>query len=170
MRSVQVVRTYLEMNRASELVGDEGVEPANARIERIGRCAPAFYRFLYNEVGQHWNWIDRAAWTDERIAQHLEGAVTIWVLFLGGDAAGWFELVEHDDRSIEIAYFGLFEHAIGRRIGPWMLGRAVREAWSFGATRVWLHTCTLDHPGALAMYLKRGFVKTSEETYRAEIP
>jgi len=39
-----------------------------------------------------------------------------------------------------------------------------------GATRVWLHTCTLDGPAALPNYLARGFVATRRETYAADVP
>jgi len=40
-----------------------------------------------------------------------------------------------------------------------MLSAAAERAWSLGASRVWLHTCTLDYPIALPNYLARGFVK-----------
>jgi hypothetical protein len=37
-----------------------------------------------------------------------------------------------------------------------MLTEAIRVAWMWDAKRVWVHTCTLDHEGALSNYLARG--------------
>jgi hypothetical protein len=45
------------------------------------------------------------------------------------------------------------------------LDEAVQRAWALAPNRVWLHTCTLDHPAALSNYLARGFVPFGEETY-----
>jgi GNAT superfamily N-acetyltransferase len=64
---------------------------------------------------------------------------------------------------VEIGYFGLMPHAIGRGLGRWLLGEAIRDAWCGDPTRLWLHTCTLDHPAALPNYLKAGFVVTGTE-------
>jgi hypothetical protein len=33
------------------------------------------------------------------------------------------------------------------------------------AHRVWLHTCSLDHPAALPNYMKRGFTLFKTEEY-----
>ena len=80
--------------------------------------------------------------------------------------AGWYELRRvPEDGSVEIAYFGLMPGAIGRGLGKALLGCAVRDAWAMGATRVWLHTCTLDHPHALPNYLARGFRVYKTESY-----
>jgi hypothetical protein len=49
-----------------------------------------------------------------------------------------------------------------------LLSRAVETAWSAGPSRVWLHTCTLDHPSALPNYRKRGFRPVRTEQY--EVP
>jgi GNAT superfamily N-acetyltransferase len=79
--------------------------------------------------------------------------------------AGYFELREHDDGSAEIAYFGLLPAFIGRGWGKYLLTRATQAAWELGPNRVWLHTCTLDHPSALPNYLKRGFRPVRSEVY-----
>jgi GNAT superfamily N-acetyltransferase len=81
------------------------------------------------------------------------------------EPAGYFELRQHEDGSVEIAYFGLLPNFIGRGWGKYLLTRAVDTAWSLDPKRVWLHTCTLDHPAALPNYLKRGFRRVREEVY-----
>lgn len=71
---------------------------------------------------------------------------------------------------MEICYFGVLPEYQGRGLGKYLLTRAVEEGWRRGANRVWLHTCTLDHPGALPNYLKRGFRAVREESHLADLP
>jgi GNAT superfamily N-acetyltransferase len=139
--------------------------PEGAHVERLERCAPELYRQLYAEVGRQWSWFDRLWWSDEELATHLaKPGVVVRVLHLNGAPAGYYELVSHEnDRSVEIGYFGLMPHAIGRGLGRWLLAEAIQEAWEGATDRVWLHTCTLDHPAALPNYQKAGFVVTRSE-------
>ena len=163
--TTEVTRTYLEM----EAPGDLRPVPAPApgpRIERLEHCSPATFRYLYAEVGRDFQWTDRLVWTDVTVERHLGNpAVSIWLLSVGEASAGYFELREHDDHSVEIAYFGLLPAYIGRGWGKYLLTRATQEAWALGPSRVWLHTCTLDHPSALPNYLKRGFRPVRTEVY-----
>ena len=157
-----VVRTYLEMRVAPAMTPPAA--PEGAHVERLEHCPPELYRQLYAEVGRQWSWFDRLWWSEAELAAHLDQpAVLIRVLHLNGAPAGYYELVSHGDRSVEIGYFGLMSHAIGKGLGRWLLGQAVTEAWSLGPDRVWLHTCTLDHPAALPNYLKAGFSITKTE-------
>jgi GNAT superfamily N-acetyltransferase len=68
--------------------------------------------------------------------------------------------------GIEITYFGLLAGFIGKGLGGAMLGCALQRAWMLGPDRVWVHTCTLDHPAALANYQARGMriYRTAIET------
>ena len=151
-----VTRTYLEMRQRPQ--GRSSPSPEGAEIERLEPCPPALYRHLYSEVGRAWSWFERLWWTDEELAAHLQRPeVSIRLLRVHSAPAGYYELVRHADGSVEIGYFGLMPHAIGRGLGRWLLGEAIAEAWSGGPDRVWLHTCTLDHPAALPNYLKAGF-------------
>ena len=158
-------RTYLEMRHPSEL--RPAPTPATPpRIERVHDCPPAFWRFLYTEVGRKYHWFDRLPWTDEDIRRYLQDpAVSLYVMLVSAAPAGYFELRTAADMAVEIVYFGLLDHFTGRGLGGYMLGEAVRIAWSRGASRVWLHTNALDHPAALPNYLKRGFQVTRTETY-----
>jgi GNAT superfamily N-acetyltransferase len=165
MSPVLVTRTYLEMLSPDELRPATLAEPA-PRIERIEHCSVEFFRFLYRQVGEAYHWTDRLRWGDERIRAHLATpGVSLWVMSWEGAAAGYFELREHEDRSAEIAYFGLLPEFIGRGWGKFLLTQAAHAAWQLGPTRVWLHTCTLDHPAALPNYLRRGFRPTRKEVY-----
>ena len=165
--SVTVTRTYLEMRSPDELHAAP-VPRADVAVVRE-QCPVALYRQLYTSVGRAHRWFERNAWPDERLASHLaQPNVGVWVLRVDGDPAGYFELVRHDDGSVEVAYFGLAAPHIGRGLGKFLLTRAVQEAWALGATRIWLHTCTLDHASALPNYVARGFRAYRTETYEVE--
>ena len=169
MPSVQVTRTYLEMASPAELRATAAPDPA-PRIERIGECPISFFRYLYAEVGRAFHWTDRLGWTDAMIESHLASpAISLWLLIWQAAPAGYFELRQHGDGSVEIAYFGLLPDYIGRGWGKFLLAEAVRAAWGLTPTRVWLHTCTLDHPAALPNYVQRGFRPVREESYTADI-
>jgi GNAT superfamily N-acetyltransferase len=164
-----VRRIYLELRAPDELRPARGSK-VPAHIERLVPCPPALYRTLYRDVGERWHWRDRVIWSDEKLARHLARAeVTVFVARVGGDIAGYFELEKHDDDSVEIAYFGLRPAFFGHGLGGELLTRAVVEAWALGATRVWLHTCSLDSPPALPNYLARGFQPFKEEWYTTDV-
>lgn len=162
---IEVTRTYLQLERPADLNSARLDNPL-VRIERVIECPASFFRYLYSEVGRFYHWIDRLPWTDEQIRKHVARAeITLWVMFSEGAPAGYFELEKHDDGSIEIAYFGLMQEFLGRGLGKHLLSVAAEQAWSDGADRVWLHTCTLDDPAALPNYLKRGLKPFKRETY-----
>jgi len=79
-----------------------------------------------------------------------------WVAYVLGRIAGYFELERQAGSAVEIAYFGLLPAFVGRGIGGHLLTGAIKRAWAMGASRVWVHTCTLDHPNALPNYRARG--------------
>ena len=171
MAPVAVVRTYLEMDSPGRLTGRATIPPGY--LVRRESCEPDLYRELYDGVGGAYHWRDRRVWSDEQLEAHLrKPTIAVFVLWQGTAPRGFFELARHDDGSVEIAYFGLMPSGIGQGLGRALLTRAVDEAWSLKPepSRVWLHTCTLDHPSALANYLARGFQVTRTERYTVDLP
>ena len=167
--NIEVRRTYLQLLQPADLNAAQ-VDDKRVRIDPVISAPASFYRFLYAEVGRFYHWIDRLPWTDEQIRSHLERPeITLWVMYFQGSPAGYFELEKHNDGSTEIAYFGLLPEFIGLGLGKHLLSVAVEQAWSDGANRVWLHTCTLDDVAALPNYIKRGFQPFKTETYVTEI-
>jgi len=166
---VEVVRTYLELPdresfRPARVVRDD------ARVIRRDRCSPDDYRRLYRLVGGPWHWRDRLSWNDETLRVHLGSPdIAVWELLVSGESAGYFELRRTAPDEIELAYFGLAQSFIGQGLGALLLTNAVEQAWSLGARRVWLHTCTLDSPHALSNYRARGFREIRTERYEVEL-
>ncbi len=164
------MRTYLEMREPPKANGS-GCLDASARVERLHECPVSFFRYLYAEVGRNYHWYDRLRWTDAEVRARLaHPAVSFHVLSVGGAPAGYFELERHADGGVEIVYFGLLPEFMGRGLGRFLLHEALTAAWARDASRVWLHTCTLDGPAALPNYLARGFRPFKTETYAAELP
>jgi GNAT superfamily N-acetyltransferase len=159
----------------------EMTEPRTLRPGRAGRGSldlrraevpsPELNRFLYTAVGGDWYWIDRLNWTYGQWLAYLDRPeVQTWVAYVFGTPAGYFELESQPGANVEIVYFGLLPRFTGRGLGGQLLTEAVERAWGMGAGRVWLHTCTLDHPGALANYLSRGFRVYKVEVKTEELP
>ncbi|MGH7699579.1 MAG: GNAT family N-acetyltransferase [Gemmatimonadales bacterium] len=166
---MEVIRTYLQLTEPGQFRDGSGSFP-DLVIERVHDPAAELYRRLYRTVGEAYHWRDRWDWTDAEILAHLaQPAITLHVARRGDADVGWYELRRvPDDGSVEIAYFGLMPGALGRGLGKHLLSCAVRDAWALGATRVWLHTCTLDHPHALPNYHARGFQDYKTETYEVD--
>ena len=168
-RQLPSTRTYLEMKDRGQLV-DAAPPDAESRVAQMRDCAPEFWRFLYAEVGRDYHWVDRLPWSIDEIRAYLaDPSVTVWLLNVRDSPAGYFELRKDADLSVELVYFGLFRHFLGRGLGGPFLTEAVKRAWDLGAKRVWVHTNTLDHPAALPNYLKRGFKVFKTQDYLQDI-
>ena len=169
---MQATRTYLELTEPSQFKAALGSFP-DITIARVPNPSPDLYRTCYRAVGEAFHWFDRWDWSDEEITRHLADPTIIFFVARrtsgGGALAGWYELRRMiDDDSVEIAYFGIVAAEFGRGFGKHLLSSAVRDAWALGPRRVWLHTCTLDHPNALPNYLARGFTPYRKETYEVD--
>lgn len=161
---VEVTRTYLEMTAPEQFRAVPCDE--RLRVERVVECAPSFFRYLYREVGRNHYWRDRLGWSDAEISAYLATpGVSLWVGYVGGAPAGYFELHAREDGSTEIVYFGLLPEQVGRGLGKALLAAAIERGWEGGTKRLWLNTCTLDSPAALPNYIARGFRPYHEERY-----
>ena len=156
----EVITYYLEMTSVEEL------RPARPPAEpfavlRAELAFPALNRFFYAEVGRAYSWTKRLPWTEEQWRAWVERpGMQTWIGYVQGTPAGYFELEEqreNGNKQVELAYFGLLPPFVGRGVGGALLTEAIRRAWALGPQRVWVHTCTLDHPAALPNYQKRGF-------------
>ena len=163
---MQATRTYLQVTSPPDFRPAFG-DFADVTVAREARPTPDLYRQCYRTVGEDYHWRDRWDWSDAEIGRHLaDPDISLYVARRNGRLAGWYELRRvADDDSVEIAYFGIVGEAIGRGFGKHLLSCAVRDAWALRPRRVWLHTCTLDHPHALPNYVSRGFTAYKTETY-----
>jgi len=153
---MSVTITYLEMRSAVELRPKRCSDPAfQVREAKVKQWR--VNRFLYEFVGSAWSWREKLGWSEEKWRAYAEDdRLRTWIATYDGSPAGYFELRRDDEGGIEIIYFGLAPAFIGRGLGGPLLTIALEAAWAERPKRVWVHTCTLDHPGALANYQARG--------------
>ena len=132
--------------------------PANAAVGQAVRPTISFYRYLYNTVGEAYEWTDRRRMSDDKLASIIhDPKVEVHVLVVAGVPAGYVELDKRLFPEIELAYFGLIPEFVGRGYGLPFLQWGIAKAWQAHPTRFWVHTCNLDHPNALSVYQKAGF-------------
>jgi GNAT superfamily N-acetyltransferase len=140
-------------------------------VRQVGEPLPELNRFLYAAVGHAWHWVDRLEWPYDRWRAYVERPeLETWVGYRHGTPAGYFELEAQGEGNVELAYFGLLPRFTGQKLGGPLLTSAVERAWARGARRVWVHTCSLDHPAALANYQARGFTVFKEEQALKDLP
>ncbi len=135
----------------------------------VQECEVAQYalnRFMYQLVGRDWQWRERLSWTDEQWRDYAErDSLRTWLALHRGSPAGYYELERQPGNQVEIKYFGLARPFIGKGFGRYLLSNALQSAWAWdNPERVWVHTCTLDHPGALSNYRARGMRLFKTET------
>ena len=130
------------------------------RLVRWERPAIERYRALFRRVGGPWLWFSRLVMADDALAAILnDDAIRIWaVVDRAGIEVGMLELDFRTAGQCELSYVGLIPELAGQGHGRWLMAHALAMAWGKDVTRVWVHTCTLDHPGALGFYRRSGFV------------
>lgn len=154
----------LEMRDASAL-RPKLVDDSTLEVRRVEEPLPEFNWFLNEAVGVEFRWGGRDEWTQaDWIAYVDRPELETWVAYVGGAPAGYAELEKQDDASVRIQRFGLLSRFRGRGLGGHLLTEFTRRAWSMGAERVWLSTCSHDHPHALRNYQARGFRVVDEST------
>jgi GNAT superfamily N-acetyltransferase len=169
MNQVKVTRTYLEMLEKPTAAAMSAME--HLQIIRAINPTVSFYRYLYNTVGDAWTWMDRRKMPDEELSRIIQDdRVEIYVAYASGTPAGYVELNCQRSDDVEIAYFGIMPEFIGHGLGRYLLSWAIETAWNRSPKRVWLHTCTLDHPRALPLYKKVGFKVYKTEDYFVDSP
>jgi len=152
-----VTTFHLEMNSPDELRPASG--GAKLEVRRAEAPCPELNRFMYSAVGGEWQWVDRLRWSERQWLEYLDRPeLETWLGYVKGTPAGYFELESQPEANVEIVYFGLLPSFVGKGYGGSLLTAAVKRAWAMNAERVWVHTCSLDHPAALANYQARGFV------------
>jgi len=150
------VVTFLEMRACPDME----VPPSSLSLRRIADPGPEQYRALFRKVGARWLWFSRLIMEDEKLRAIIaDDAVELFaVVDEDGSEAGMLELDFRKAGECELSFVGLVPELSGQGHGRWLLAEAIDRAWRDGVKRVHVHTCTLDHPAALAAYRRGGFV------------
>jgi len=170
IKKIESTITFLEM-RTQPTSPTPPMPAEKIAIMRAENPTLEFYRFLYNAVGDDWLWWERRVMADDDLLSIIsDPELKIYVFYVRGVPAGFCELDCRKSGSVEIAYFGLIRKFIGRGLGKYFLRWTIDQAWTNNPDRVWVHTCTEDHPAALSTYQKAGFVPYGQETEMIDDP
>jgi GNAT superfamily N-acetyltransferase len=154
------IATYLDMKALPErklvpLAPDLTLVP-------VGNMPTELYRAYFKAVGENLLWFSRLLMSDEKLESVLANpAIDSYVFQRGDQMLGLLELNFEDMANCELAFFGLVPDVVGSGLGRMLMDEAIRRAFAKPTKRLWLHTCTLDHPAALPFYLRSGFTPYS---------
>tara|TARA_B100000767_G_scaffold124939_1_gene119091 strand:+ start:500 stop:1003 length:504 start_codon:yes stop_codon:yes gene_type:complete len=150
------LKDFKEVKKPSEDYSVELVEPKDFQLNK----------FFYKNIGKNCHWIDRLVWTDINWIKYVsDEKLFTYILKEKNEIAGYFELIFNEDiKEAEIAYFGILEEYFGKKLGGYLLSEAIKNSFSMGALRLWVHTCSLDHKNALLNYQSRGMKIFKSET------
>uniref|UniRef100_UPI0035CBC36D GNAT family N-acetyltransferase n=1 Tax=uncultured Sphingomonas sp. TaxID=158754 RepID=UPI0035CBC36D len=163
---VAAIVTTLEMRGKPPL---RPLPASRLRLTTWDKPTPDRYRTLFRRVGAPWLWFSRLVIDDAALLAIIhDPAVAIYAaLDPAGIEVGMVELDFRTAGACEISYFALIPELAGQGLGRWLMAETLARAWIKGIERVWLHTCTLDHPSALGFYRAQGFtaIKRTVETF-----
>ncbi|MDB5314706.1 MAG: acetyltransferase [Rhodospirillales bacterium] len=132
--------------------------PEGLQVVRIRHCSAGFYRYLYDAVGGPWLWWMRRTLSQPELERTIAPPrVSIHGLYADGEPIGFYELERRLPDAVNLAYFGLMPHVIGKGVGKPFLRQAIDTAWAEKPRYVTVNTCTADHPRALPNYVEAGF-------------
>ena len=167
---VSVHRSFLEINSISELNCTKS-PGSNFKISEVD--PPDFHlnKFFYKQIGRKHRWIDRLTWADKKWMEYVENPrIKTFVLKDNSNLAGYYEIIRDlNNNHTEIAYFGILEDYLGKKCGGYLLSEAIKNLFEEGMSRVWLHTCSLDHENAIKNYLARGMQVFKSEKINVEV-
>ena len=165
---IAAVVTHLEMTARPAPPRD----PAGAwSLRRVETPPLDWFRDLYRRVGEEWLWFSRIRMPDAELSAIIHSPlVEVYALEHEGRDEGLLELDFRDAGQCEIAFFGVSAKLIGSGAGRWLMNRTLELSWSRPIARVWVHTCTFDHPTALAFYRRSGFRPFRRQIEVAEDP
>ena len=155
--NTKIERNYLEIYSLKDLV-ESNVSFNELEIKLIDPPDYQLNKFFYKNIGKKHRWIDRLIWNESKWIEYTTNKnVKTYILKKREDLIGYFELIFHQEKKeIEIAYFGLLEEYHNKKLGSHLLSMAIKKSFLDKPSRVWLHTCSLDHKNALSNYLARG--------------
>ena len=163
--SKKVERNYLEINFLEDL--KENFEFLdNYSINLVDPVDFQLNKFFYKNIGKKHHWVDRLVWTEKQWIDYVSNKnVKTYVLKNVDEFAGYFELNLHPEKDeVEIAYLGLLEEYQNKKLGSYLLSKAIKNSFLDKPKRVWVHTCSLDHKNALNNYIARGMRIFKTET------
>jgi ribosomal protein S18 acetylase RimI-like enzyme len=153
----EVKRNYLEINSLKDLK-EVQKPPGDYSLKLLDPENFQLNKFFYKNIGNSHEWFDRLTWSENKWINYASSEnVVTYILKNKNDLVGFFELIFYKQKKeIEIAYFGILKEYQNKKLGSYLLSEAIKLSFSMNVSRIWVHTCSLDHKNALNNYLSRG--------------
>jgi GNAT superfamily N-acetyltransferase len=165
--TIAAVVTYLEMRQPPPMAAAE--QSGWSLVPLAGD--EARYRALFRRVGEPWLWFSRLIMSDDMLRAIVgHPLVQAFALHVDGKDIGLLELDFRERSQCELSFFGLVPEAVGAGWGKVLMAEALHRAWAEPISRLWVHTCSLDHPRALEFYIRSGFRPYKRAVEIAEDP
>ncbi len=163
----EIKRNYLEINSIQDLKEGNQVSK-DYSLNLLDPINFQLNKFFYKNIGKKHKWVDRLIWTEEKWIDHVSSdKVKTYIFKFKEDLVGFFELIIYSEKNeVEIAYFGLLEEYQNKKLGSYLLSQAIKKSFVDNTSRVWVHTCSLDHKNALNNYIARGMKIFKSETIK----
>ncbi|WP_373502582.1 GNAT family N-acetyltransferase [Aestuariivirga sp.] len=127
-------------------------------LERMGAADTDRFRALFRLIGRDIMWFSRLIIGEEKLAGIIgDPQVESLAMVHEGRDIGLLELDFREAGTCELSFFGVVPDAVGGGAGRWLMNEALTRAWARPISRLWVHTCSLDHPAALGFYQRSGF-------------
>jgi GNAT superfamily N-acetyltransferase len=150
------VVTCLEMTSKPELRPLRDASPFT--LARLSGADTERFRNLFRDIGRDIMWFSRLIMPEEKLAGIIgDRNVDCFALVHEGRDVGLLELDFREEGQCELSFFGVVPDAVGGGAGRFLMNEALTRAWSRPISRLWVHTCTFDHPKALPFYQRSGF-------------
>ena len=161
----KIFRKYLEIKSLEDFKETKNLSE-DYSVDLINPKDFQLNKFFYKNIGKKYQWKDRLIWSDLIWKDYVYNEkLFTYILKDKEEMAGYFELIFYKDtKETEIAYLGVLEEYFGIKLGGYLLSEAIKNSFSMGSSRVWVHTCSLDHKNALSNYLSRGMKIFKSET------
>jgi ribosomal protein S18 acetylase RimI-like enzyme len=163
----EVKRNYLEIYSLQDL-NEERKPSEDYSLSLIDSINFQLNKFFYKNIGKNHKWVDRLSWSEDKWINYVSNEkVKTYIFKYKDDLVGFFELISHPEKNeTEIAYFGILEEYQNKKLGSYLLSEAIKKSFQKNVTRVWVHTCSLDHKNALNNYISRGMKIYKTETLK----
>ena len=161
------VITHLEMTRRPKRAA---LPDTILTMRKAANLSVTEYQNLFRLIGAPWLWFGRLCQSEESLATLLANpAMPLYIIEdRKREIAGMLELDFCQKGMCEIVYLGLVPSLNGKGLGKWLMAQCLMLAWAGQKDlppieRIWLKTCTLDHPAALSFYRKQGLTPFAQE-------
>ena len=157
-------RFFLEVKKKDYKIIDLNL-PKGVKIDLEKNKDFKINKFFYKQVGMDHYWRDRLIWPDDEWNNYIKNInLETWLIQNNKELIGFCETEFHpNENETELINMGILKEFRGRKYGSKLLVHAMNNSFNKKATRIWVHTCSLDHKHALTNYQSKGFKIFREE-------